>query len=71
MSKNVKTLCKELTDELIRLADCATADAHVEIAKTDHEQYVKAVEQHFLQLIPLIADIRAAHQRELALKAAA
>lgn len=60
---NVDTLCVDLTMELLRLSECARA--HEGLAKTDPEQYVAAVEDHFLQLIPFIADIKKAHNDAL------
>lgn len=58
MSNNADQLCVELATELLRLSECARS--YAPLAKTDPEQYVDAVENHFLQLIPLVADIRAA-----------
>lgn len=50
------TQLQALTAELLRLSECAKANA--ETARTNPEQYVAAVSDHFLQLIPMVADVR-------------
>lgn len=58
------TLITSLVAEIIRLSECAAENAAV--AETKPAEYVNAVRNHFLQLIPALADIRKAHAEELA-----
>lgn len=63
MDKSTDTLCVELGTELLRLSACARS--HADVAATDPELYVASVEEHFLQLLTNVADIRKAHNEEL------
>lgn len=47
-----------LGSEIIRLAQCARA--HASVARERPDEYVAAAENHFLQLLPLVADARKA-----------
>lgn len=53
---NEKDPAAILVAELLRLAECARAHAHV--ARSDPDAYVAAVADHFLQVIPMVADVR-------------
>lgn len=61
--KDASTLCTELATELLRLADCSRANEH--IAVSDPKQYLAAAERHFMLLLPLVADIKKAHEDSL------